>query len=88
MQDCCETVEDISIAQKSSVMNSENAAQLKVHLDAIAKLLYEESDPENMKTLEGIEMTVRQQIQTHVSPELGHFLSAQLLAQQQAATDD
>ena len=69
-------------------MNSEKVAQLKVHLDAIAQLLYEESDPENMKTLEGIEMTVRQQIQTHVSPELGHFLSAQLLAQQQAATDD
>lgn len=40
-----------------------------------------------MQTLEGIEMTVRQQIQTYVSPELGHFLSAQPLAQQQAVTD-
>lgn len=68
-------------------MNSEKAAQLKIHLDAIAQLLYEESDPATMQTLEGIEMTVRQQIQTHVSPELGHFLFAQRLAQQQAETD-
>lgn len=51
-------------------MNSEKAAQLKTHLDAIAQLLYEESDPENMKTLEGIEMTVRQQIGVFcISPE-------------------
>jgi len=26
-----------------------------------------------MQTLEGIEMTLRQQIQTYVSPELGNF---------------
>lgn len=68
-------------------MNSEKAAQLKIHLHAIAKLLYEESDPANLQTPEGIEMTVRQQIQTHASPELGHFVSTQRLAQQQAETD-
>ena len=31
-----------------------------------------------MQTLEEIEMTVRGQIQTHVGPELGHFLSCQV----------
>ncbi len=34
------------------------------HLEAIAQILYDESDPEAIKTLEGIELTVRQQIQT------------------------
>ena len=64
-------------------MTPEKAAQLKTHLEAIAQLLYEESNPADMQTLEGIEMTVREQIQAHVSPELGHFLSARLAAQQQ-----
>lgn len=63
-------------------MTPEKAAQLKTHLDAIAQLLYDESDPAAMQTLEGIEMTVREQIQAHVSAELGHFLSARLAAPQ------
>jgi len=68
-------------------MTPEKTAQLKTHLDAIAQLLYEESDPATMQTLEEIEMTVRGQIQTHVGPELGHFLSARLAAPSQAASD-
>jgi hypothetical protein len=40
-----------------------------------------------MKTLEGIEMAVRQQIQTHVSPELGVFLSKQLRERKQVSRD-
>lgn len=68
-------------------MTPEKAAQLKTHLEVIAQLLYEESDPADMQTLEGIEMTVREQIQAHVSPELGHFLSARLAAQQPDAPD-
>ena len=62
-------------------MTPEKADQLKTHLDAIAQLLYEESNPADMQTLEGIELTVREQIQAHVSPALGIFLSAQLAAQ-------
>lgn len=68
-------------------MDSDKAAELKRHLDAIAQLLYEESDPAKMQTLEGIEMTVREQIQAHVSPELGHFLSARLVAQRSVEND-
>ena len=52
-------------------MTPEKADQLKTHLDAIAQLLYEESNPADMQTLEGIELTVREQIQAHVSPALG-----------------
>lgn len=59
-------------------MTPEQERALKDHLQAIAKILYDDSDPSAMQTLEGIEMTLRQQIQTHVSPELGIFLSKRL----------
>jgi hypothetical protein len=65
-------------------MTPEQQQALKEHLQAIAKILYDDSDPVAMQTLEGIEMTLRQQIQTHVSPELGIFLSKQLQAHKQA----
>jgi len=61
-------------------MTPEKQALLKTHLDAIANILYEESEPSSMQTLEDIELTVREKIQTHVSPELGVFLSAKLPA--------
>lgn len=69
-------------------MTPEKAARLKTHLDAIAQLLYDESDPADIQTLEGIEITVREQIQAHVSPELGHFLSARSAAQKPGESDD
>ena len=59
-------------------MTPEQEQALKQHLQAIAKILYEDSDRATMQTLEGMEMTLRQQIQTHVSPELGSFLSKRL----------
>ncbi len=65
-------------------MTPDKEQALTAHLEAIAQILYDESDPEAMKTLEGIEVTVRQQIQAHVSPELGRFLSEQLAARKQA----
>ncbi len=59
-------------------MTPEQEQALKDHLQAIAKILYDDSDPATMQTLEGLEMTLRQKIQTHVSPELGNFLSKRL----------
>lgn len=46
---------------------------LKVHLEAMVQILSSESDPDAMKTLAGIELTLPEQIQSHVSPELGRF---------------
>ncbi len=63
-------------------MQPEQEQALKAHLQAIAKILYDDSDPDAMQTLEGIEMTVRQKIQAHVSPELGNFLLERLQQQQ------
>ena len=56
-------------------MNSENTVALKAHLQAIAAILYEETPPEKLNTLEEIEQTVRQKVIKHVSPEIGIFLS-------------
>ena len=46
-------------------MTPEKTAQLKRHLQAISQLLYDECDPADMQTLEEIELTVREKIQTH-----------------------
>lgn len=75
MRDKAKSVRRIGIQVATVTMNPEKEQALKTHLEAIAQILYEQSDPEAMKTLEGIELTVRQQIQTHVSPKLGRFLS-------------
>jgi hypothetical protein len=64
-------------------MQPEQEQALQAHVQAIAKILYDDSDPDAMQTLEGIEMTVRQKIQAHVSPELGNFLLERLQQQQQ-----
>lgn len=59
-------------------MTPEQAQALAGHLEAIATILYADSDAATMRDLEAIELRVRQQIQQHVSPELGRFLSAKL----------
>ena len=41
-------------------MTPEKAEALKAHLQAIAAILYEETPPEKLNTLEEIEQTVRQ----------------------------
>jgi hypothetical protein len=64
-------------------MKPEQEQALQAHLQAIAKILYDDSDPNAMQTLEGIEITVRQKIQAHVSPELGNFLLERLQQQPQ-----
>lgn len=56
-------------------MKSEQQKVLTQHLRAIAKILYEETSPEQLKDLAAIEATVRQQVTEYVSPELGIFLS-------------
>ena len=68
-------------------MTPEKEALLKTHLNAIGQILYDESNPASMQTLEEIELTVREQIQAHVSPELGRFLSAQLAVRKQAEAE-
>ena len=63
-------------------MDTDKKAQIQAHARAIAALLYEETDPEQVKTLAGIEEAVREHLLEHVSPEIGDFLSKQVVAQQ------
>jgi len=58
-------------------MDAAKKAQLQTHARAIAALLYEEAEAEQVQTLAGIEETVRAQVLEHVSPEIGVFLSKQ-----------
>ena len=60
-------------------MNTSQEKALKEHIQAIAKILYEQTSPEQLKDLEAIEATVRQQVTQYVSPELGIFLSKKRL---------
>lgn len=62
-------------------MKADKVEQIKAHASAIVQLLYEETDLEQVKTLEGIEQTVRKHLIDYVNPEVAKFLS-QAVAQQ------
>ncbi|MEO0801224.1 MAG: hypothetical protein AAFY57_02965 [Cyanobacteria bacterium J06642_2] len=66
-------------------MNTDKQAQIEHHVRALAALLYEEAAPEQLTTLEGIEQTIRAQFQTHIGPEMAHFLSSKARARVAAA---
>ena len=61
-------------------MDADKVQQIQDHARAIAALLYDETAPEQLTTLAGIESAVRGHILDHVSPQIGDFL-----LQQQAA---
>lgn len=56
-------------------MTPEEQERLRACTQEIAEILYHNSDKAGLKTLEGIEQTVRQQMLEHVSPEVALFLS-------------
>jgi hypothetical protein len=55
-------------------MTPEEQERIKACSQEIAEILYRHSDEASVKTLEGIEQTVRQQMLEHVSPEVALFL--------------
>lgn len=62
-------------------MTPEEKQELDQHVQAIAKLLYKNADKSRMTNLGEIEVVIREQLQEHVSPQVGVFLSRALLAQ-------
>lgn len=62
-------------------MTPDKKAQMDAHVRAIAALLHADAKAEGlpMATLGEIEQTVRQQLQTYVSPGIGNFLSKQTI---------
>lgn len=61
-------------------MDTAKKAEIRVHARAIAALLFEETEAEQVQTLASIEETVRAQLLEHVSPEIGIFLSKPVVA--------
>lgn len=68
-------------------MDSEKLQRIQAYAREIAALLYEETSPDQLTTLEGIETAVRGHILNHVSPEIGVFLSQQAAARAAVAPD-
>ena len=66
-------------------MTPEQEQALQEHVQAIAKILYEDTPPEQLRTLGGIEQAVRGQMQKHVMPAVGVFLSQRSQTRQQDA---
>lgn len=56
-------------------MTPEDKKALAEHIKAIAKILYKNTPPDKIETLEGIETAVRDQVLEHVSPQITFFLS-------------
>jgi hypothetical protein len=54
-------------------MNTEKAQRLQHHAEAVAALHCEDTSPEQSKTLESIEKTVREKVLEHVSPNIAIF---------------
>lgn len=62
-------------------MDNNKLQQIQEHARVITALLYGETAPEQLTSLEGIEAAVRDHVLEHVSPEIGNFLSQQQAAQ-------
>ena len=65
-------------------MDAAKEAEVKAHALALAALLYEETkatNPEQLRTLGGIEVAIREHMQARVNPAVANFLS-QIVARQ------
>jgi hypothetical protein len=58
-------------------MTPSDKQQLKSHLKAVAKILYRNTEPTELKSFESIEKSVRQKMLSEVSPEIGNFFFQQ-----------
>lgn len=70
-------------------MTPEEARELNSCVRRISELLYQDAQSKSLPvtTLAEIESTVRTQLQSHVSPQMGLFLSTKLAHQSMENTD-
>jgi hypothetical protein len=64
-------------------MTPEQQQAIQTHVEAISAILYADCEPGSLKTLEDIELAVKERVLTHVTPQIGIFLSSQLAGQKQ-----
>jgi hypothetical protein len=62
-------------------MNAEDQARLKQSVNDIAAILYKNTPPEQVQTLKGIEIAIRQHAQESILPQLAIFLQLKHLEQ-------
>jgi hypothetical protein len=65
-------------------MTPDKRVELEACLKRVSEILYEESNPESLETLEDIEKKVREQMLTQVSPRIALFLSSKKQEQAKA----
>ena len=58
-------------------MTPEKQKELEKHIEAIAKILYEETEPKDLTSLAKIEEVVRASALEHITPEIGFFFIKQ-----------
>jgi hypothetical protein len=56
-------------------MTPKQHAEINLHLQAIANILYQECEPSQLSNLALIEETIREQTLEHITPQIGFFLS-------------
>ena len=64
-------------------MTPEQQQAIQTRVEAISAILYADCEPGSLKTLEDIELAVKERVLTHVTPQIGIFLSTQLAGQKQ-----
>jgi hypothetical protein len=64
-------------------MKPANQKKLQKHLQAVAKILYQEAEAKELESLAGIEKTLRAQTLKYITPELGIFFCKKQQEQQQ-----
>lgn len=71
-------------------MTPEAQRDLELCVNRISEILHQDAQTQSlpMDTLAELESTVRQQLQTHVSPKMGLFLSTPLAPRKLEHTDD
>ena len=69
----------VKLSNKDEVnkMTPSDQQQLKAHLKAVAKILYRNTEPTDLKSFESIEKSVRQKMLSEVDPEIGNFFFQQ-----------
>jgi hypothetical protein len=57
------------------MMTQQERQELEAHLNAVAKILYKNSCPEQLQDFESIELVAREHLLTEIAPKLGEFFS-------------
>lgn len=64
-------------------LSPEQQRELKTHIQAIARIMYDHTEPEKLETFESIEIAVKAHITEQVSPGLENAIREQMEGKEQ-----